>query len=659
VAPKEKPGSHRRDIDGLRAVAVLLVMLHHAGLGFHGGFVGVDVFFVISGYLITTILVRELDGGAFSFWQFWQRRLLRIMPALLTVVAITFAVAWRVLLPWDFLGFAKSVPAGLFGYGNIHFWRETGYFASAAQEKPLLHTWSLGVEEQFYLLIPLLLAWLHRSGQRARVPLVILALFTASLVASICLTGPRPAFSFFWLPTRAWELLAGCLLALAPKTWTSRLGGKGILAPLGLALILIPAILYRHSTTFPGLAAIPPVLGTVWIIAAGMGQGSWTNRMLGKGPLVGLGTISYSLYLVHWPPLALARYLEPEYPALEIRIAVFLLSFPAAYLLWRGVETPWRLRGADPGARWRAGLVLSTVLLLAGSALQVRKNKGYPDRFEAEKSRLMASKDMDFRWWLLNHLPEDLPGNLIRLGPEGERPEILLWGDSHAKVLLPGLESACARNCAGLLAAVHDGAPPVAGLLHGVERMGPDRFILYSDKVIESAARLGVRKVILAGYWEAYAEGRPETLRVRLLQTVDRLQKENINVFFVRDVPRFSIHPNKILACADNRLTPAMVSISHGEYVAQNPFQESLLQDLEERGVQILDPLPCLRGDPGQEYSLKDLDGIRYWDQNHLSRHGSRVVEPMFDRLFTTKTQVVGGNAIPFWEASVTTAAGR
>jgi hypothetical protein len=287
------------------------------------------------------------------------------------------------------------------------------------------------------------------------------------------------------------------------------------------------------------------------------------------------------------------------------------------------------------------------VLLLALSALQVRKNKGYPDRFEAEKSRLMASKDMDFRWWLLNHLPEDLPGNLIRLGAGGDRPESLLWGESHAKVLLPGLELACATNHTGMVAAVHDGAPPVAGLLHAVERMGPDRFLLYSDKVIESAVRLGVRKVILAGYWEAYAEGRTETLRVRLLQTVDRLQKENITVFFVRDVPRFSIHPNKILACADKRLTPAMVSISHGEYLAQNLFQESLLPELEDRGVQFLDPLPCLRGEPGEGYSLKDRYGIRYWDQNHLSRHGSLVVEPMFDKVFTAKTQVAGGNTMP------------
>ncbi len=260
--------AYRPDIDGLRAVAVLGVVFFHAGLGFPGGYVGVDVFFVISGFLITSLILKELRQGTFSLLNFWERRARRILPALTVVVAAIIAAGWFCLMPADYEVLGKQVIALIGFSSNIKFWRETGYFDTASETKPLLHTWSLSLEEQFYLLIPLLLAVLFRLRKSHWiVPTLLLGAFV-SFGLSVYGSFRAPDATFFLLPTRAWELAAGSLLAFVQPIPQARL--RTLFAWLGLAAILVPFCFYPPGIRFPGLTALPPVAGAALLIWSGL-----------------------------------------------------------------------------------------------------------------------------------------------------------------------------------------------------------------------------------------------------------------------------------------------------------------------------------------------------------------------------------------------------
>lgn len=292
---------YRPEIDGLRAVAVLPVILFHAGLGlFAGGFVGVDVFFVISGYLITTILLTEIEEDRFSLWTFYERRARRILPALFVVLLACLPFAWVWMLPEQLEAFGKSLVAVMLFGSNILFWRETGYFAPAAEEKPLLHTWSLAVEEQYYLVVPLILmVGLRRFGRNPTFwGLVILSLVSLAL----CEIGRRshPSAAFYLAPTRAWELLAGSLCAFIQRH-DGRQRRSQVLSGLGLGLICASVLAFDGQTPFPSLYALVPVLGTVLIILFATAD-TLAGRILTLRGFVGIGLISYSAYLWRWRP---------------------------------------------------------------------------------------------------------------------------------------------------------------------------------------------------------------------------------------------------------------------------------------------------------------------------------------------------------------------
>lgn len=302
------PIKYRRDIDGLRTLAVLPVVFNHAGIpGFPGGFVGVDIFFVISGFLISGILAREVEESRYSVVRFYERRARRILPALFAVIAVTLIIGCFILTPMQFDGLGKSVATTLLFVSNLWFWYSAGdYFGPGVELEPLLHTWSLAVEEQFYFLYPLLL-WALSGFSRKTLVLAVGSLSLLSLALSIYATPSHPTFSFYLLPTRIWELGAGALLALgvfptSRQRWVSELAGV-----LGLGLIVGAILLVDDQTPFPGLSAVAPVAGAVLLIIAGFGPGSTASRLLSLSPLVGIGLISYSLYLWHWPIIVAAR----------------------------------------------------------------------------------------------------------------------------------------------------------------------------------------------------------------------------------------------------------------------------------------------------------------------------------------------------------------
>ncbi len=296
-----KPNLHYRpDVDGLRAVAVLAVLAFHAG-GFPtpGGFVGVDVFFVISGYLISSLIMKQIAAGTFSITSFYERRIRRILPALTVMLAFTCVLAYLYLLPTELKNFADSLLAANFSASNFYFWQHSDYFVSPLSN-PLLHTWSLAVEEQFYIVFPLLLYVLYRWWP-GRVKIVVAVLAALSLAVSGYGAYHDSVTTFYMLPTRAWELLIGTLLAmkLLPELRTSI--GRNLASITGILLIGCAILLFTKATPFPGLAALPPCVGAALIIWSGESGMSVVNSALSLRPVVFIGLISYSLYLFHWP----------------------------------------------------------------------------------------------------------------------------------------------------------------------------------------------------------------------------------------------------------------------------------------------------------------------------------------------------------------------
>ena len=370
---------YRPEVDGLRTVAVVPVVLFHADIAlFAGGFVGVDIFFVISGYLITTILISDIAQGRYSLLRFYERRARRILPALFLVTLCTIPAALAWLAPRELEDYAQSLVAVVTFSSNILFWAESGYFGGDAALKPLLHTWSLAVEEQYYILFPPMLYFLWRFG----VPLLVVVL-TALLLASFGLAcwmvTVAPGAAFYLLPTRGWQLLAGALTAFflyyrpAPGPGpVSQLAGC-----LGLGLIAWSVFTFDHHTPFPGLPALVPVAGCALLILFAV-PGTLAQRMLAQPVFVGIGLISYSLYLWHQPLLAFAKYRSLGAPPPWVMLALCAASLPLAWATWRYVETPFR-KGGQVSVRSLAGAGAAVAVLLGAVGLAGHQTNGFRD----------------------------------------------------------------------------------------------------------------------------------------------------------------------------------------------------------------------------------------------------------------------------------------
>lgn len=422
--------TYRADIDGLRSLAILPVLFFHAGIaGFSGGYIGVDIFFVISGFLISRIIRDELANGQFRLGHFYERRVRRIVPALAVTLLATAIAAGLFLLPADLLAFSRGLLAAIFSVSNIYFFRTTSYFTADSTAQPLLHTWSLGVEEQFYLLLPvfMLLVWrLRPTGLGWAIWVLVLL----SLALSVVGMRVAPGFTFFMLPTRAWELLAGAVvsLGLVPAIHSQKL--RTILSLAGLGLILAPVFLYSSATPFPGLAALPPVLGTCLLLHTA--PGTIVARLLQVRPLVVIGLISYSLYLWHWPVLMLYQYRTGAPLDGWTGPALLVLSFILAMLTWCWIEQPFR-RAHIIGARtiWSGAAAALAMVSFAG--LVGIMGNGLPQRFSPEALRLANSaQDYSAERQRCFALPDGMPAldrNCLLAG--AGKADIAVWSDSH------------------------------------------------------------------------------------------------------------------------------------------------------------------------------------------------------------------------------------
>ena len=490
--------SYRPDIDGLRAIAVCAVVLYHAGFAtFGGGFVGVDVFFVISGYLIMSVIAVDIDNGRFSLIDFYERRTRRIFPALIVVVAFCCAVALLLFPPTRCIDFAKSLVAAAFSVSNFYFRgiaQSKGYFDADSELQLLLHTWSLAVEEQFYLLLPTGLIVLRRFKPAATIP-VLAALAAASLAWAAYTVTYKPNYTFYIVFPRAWEMLAGSLLAL--KVLPRRVPAivREGAAVLGLGLILTPIFLYSDQTVFPGLSALPPVVGTCLVIYAGAGTPSTVGKALAWRPFVAIGLISYSFYLWHWPLMVAARYVIIGTVAPGVMVGVVGASFLLAILSYHFVEKPFRGRRArlSRAGVFKAGGAAIGLASLFGAIVLVEE--GLPGGFSpTDRTALAAnveragenSNPKCLNWGKRFDTIADV--ELCPIDPSADARRVLFWGDSHVAQFRPLVETLAHEGFFGdrdIAFATAGGCPPARGVNHvGAPYHCPD-FTRYAWQLVQ------------------------------------------------------------------------------------------------------------------------------------------------------------------------------
>lgn len=428
-------------------MAVLPVVFYHAGLGAPGGFIGVDVFFVISGFLITSILIHEMRADDFSVMAFYERRVRRLFPALFAVLALTTLSALLIMTPFDLLDYAGALAATTLFVANIWFFRETGYFTEAAELQPLLHMWSLGVEEQFYIIFPLLLLLMLRHLSSKLAVLFIILLSLASFWAADVALAQNQEAAFYLVHFRAWELLLGSLLAfLLTDGWNPRRRLSPwfaeALSLIGLAAILLPIFTYGSETAFPGTKALPPCLGAAMLIWVGKGSNTIASSALSSPPMVFVGKLSYSLYLWHWPVISLTYYaLGPLTPG--VGAACVAASFVLSYLTWRLIEAPVRdsrrfgRRSVLVGSG--AAIALTISVSAAVSALD-----GLPGRMDPSFLALADSANFHHdRRDCHRVTPERvIEGDVCVRGAENVKPSFVLVGDSHADAFSPAIFAA-------------------------------------------------------------------------------------------------------------------------------------------------------------------------------------------------------------------------
>lgn len=442
---------YRSEIDGLRALAIVPVVLFHAGFqGFAGGFVGVDIFFVISGYLITKILMSELAEGRFSFLGFYERRARRILPALFLVLAVTVPFAYRLLSPSDLVSFAKSLLGSVVFLANVVSYQQSGYFDAASEIKPLMHLWSLAIEEQYYLFFPIALLFLKKLS-KAKVFVVLFLVACVSLVAAQYTLPKNQSLAFFYLHTRAWELLVGALVSLLvlkppfinparPFIRTS----QQALALVGLGLIVFSMLTFDKTTPFPGANALLPTLGCALVLLFATAQ-TWVGRLLSLKPFVQIGLISYSAYLWHQPIFAITRNTVPDRLGTPTMVFLIALTFCLAFLSWRFVEVPFRTKRV--GRKSLAYFSIVGILFFAAVATWMHIKHGFPERFPAQfSSAFDPFKVKEGKYCSFNKTTgyEDI--EVCEFGDrEGGRTALLI-GDSHASSLLGELDEAYKRQ---------------------------------------------------------------------------------------------------------------------------------------------------------------------------------------------------------------------
>ncbi|MPT47901.1 MAG: acyltransferase [Sphingobium sp.] len=620
-------GAYRPDIDGLRTIAVLAVFLFHLNIPpFSGGFTGVDIFFVISGYLITSVIQRDIHEQRFTIVQFYERRVRRIFPALLTVMVLTFFVAWLLFMPDELRDLGASMAAAITFSSNILFWMQTDYFSGPTDFKPLLHTWSLAVEEQFYIFIPPLMVALHRWLPKYVLP-ILAALTLISFVASCAWVWIDPSGNYYLPHTRAWELLVGSLVALRITPPIASKRCRDALSVIGLLLLLLPVFLLSKSSIFPAWNAIPTCLGTALLITAGQEHPSLAGRLLSNKPMVGIGLISYSLYLVHWPLIVFAKYALLRDLYASEKILLLGVAFVLAWASWRWIERPFR----NPKGFSRKqifAMALAPSLLCAFAGLIIFRMDGIPQRFKGQIALAVRdttqTKQKDICFLRDNMKWEQWAGkNCFLVSGVKNEPVTLLWGDSHANHYINALRDTSDRYRQPVLFYGSAGCPPILGV--NFKAADCNR----NNKHIASIIRdFGVKRVVLSAYWQRYMEsdwfGRDD-----LIRTIQQLRDMGTQVLLIGDNPDFPFaNPNYLgvrLSKRDNPNAPFYSSV-------RNDFSFNAQLAPLVGNDNFYDPLKdfCLN----KKCLAYDNGNLLMIDNAHYSKYGSTMALSKMSNIF-------------------------
>jgi peptidoglycan/LPS O-acetylase OafA/YrhL len=511
-SPSDK---YRPDIDGLRAIAVMLVLNFHAfPEAMPGGFIGVDIFFVISGFLITGIIVRELDQQGFSLIGFYNRRIRRIFPALIVVLCASLVLGWFWMLPAAYAQLSADVFASAAFFSNIALLLQSGYFDIESGKKPLLHLWSLGIEEQFYLFWPLILMLATRL--RLRILVVASAIGLASFVLNVALIGSNPVATFYLPFTRAWELLAGAALACSWNQISQTSRASNWRAAIGLLLIVAAAGVLDTKSAFPGWWALLPVAGGALLLSA---PAAWGCRhLLASPPLVWIGLISYPLYLWHWPLLVFFGIVKFAPLTLPERELILLGSALLAWLTYRLVETPFRFSRPSP---LRIAALCSAMVLIAMAGGVVVQGSGFGFRLPPE-IREVADVRTDSSHWRVHECLLDLSHEMSFADScvdRDRRPLVLVWGDSTAGALLPGLRKAQETRDFGIAQFTSSSCLPALN----TDVAGTPNCRAINDKVLSLAREIRPDIVLLHGPAERYLDNVAETVLALKKQTKARV----------------------------------------------------------------------------------------------------------------------------------------
>jgi peptidoglycan/LPS O-acetylase OafA/YrhL/lysophospholipase L1-like esterase len=621
---------YREDIDWLRAIAVLAVVaFHFEAPAVFGGFVGVDIFFVISGYLITGIIQSELQSGTFSFARFYERRVRRLLPALYAMVALTAIPSFHYLLTSERAEFFRSVAAVVTFTSNFFFWFQTGYFDHAAAEKPLLHTWSLAVEEQFYLALPLMLWALSRvaHGRRIGLPAVLAALGLASFALSVWLmNSDRSANAFFMSPPRAWEFLIGGLVASPGFPVLRHPLAQQIARGVALVVIAIPIFSLRQGPGFPGFNALAPCVGAAMFIWSGIGVPSLKRSAISLLSVIRFfGRISYSLYLWHWPLFTFARFSKSSLVLDGFdKVALFALTVLISYLSWRFVEQPFRQRTLAPTRQAAFRIAgLATVVLLAGGAVGLVLSRTPSD---ADRAALQLEAYNAYNYQPLYRFgkcfaPESGVFDDSCLALATGKTNWLLWGDSLAAHYFHGLRTATDPQTINILQATQAACMPTlnAAAQGNASCRG---FAAQMD------AFLGDHKpdlVVMSADWLEYARPpRFDGMIADLKQTISKLNELGIAVVLLGPAVQFRARLPSMLMRAHLRQIEARPEdfVLPDIFALDQMMHAALPADAKFSYISVADAV-C----PARQCPLTIAGGIPLsWDHAHLTAEGSAYV---------------------------------
>lgn len=631
---------YRPEIDGIRALAVLPVILYHAGFEwFSGGFVGVDVFFVISGYLITTIIISEIADGNFGIVNFYERRARRILPALFFVMAVCIPFAWVWMLPKHFLDFGESMIAVSIFVSNIFFWREAGYFANASELKPLIHTWSLAVEEQFYIIFPIFLMIFWRVGIKL-ISLILVFIFFISLGVAEWATLRYPSANFYLLPTRGWELLIGVTISIYLK-YNSHLKSylaNQLLSMLGFLMIVYSIIYFQKSTPFPSLYALVPTFGTGLLIFTAV-KGTVINKFLSIKPIVGLGLISYSAYLWHQPLLAFSRYRFSDQLSNILLLCLCGLSLIIAWFSWRYVETPFRKqRKISQKSIFTISISGLVFFVLVGNL--IIHNESINNRGFEANSQLEWPKHAN----VSNECLSKFGGDQYCVVGDIEKPiSMILIGDSHANHFFIGLDSILKNKSENLLMLGAGGCPPLIDLdmgphyAHGVKLRCFDRM---NNLYKETVKNHKIKRVYLAFAQHTlfdmqlsftdfqneinFSHNRYMAVKAALIRTFNYFEDKGIEVVLIEDLPDSNMEDYFLCLFWYKNKDYCLKNLSLDDSTQQ---YDTLLNELELDGYKVMRTRKGLKYFP-YTYSLNNdlIKSFIYRNNTHLSKAGSLYV---------------------------------